>query len=80
MMVPPDICIEEFVAGRSRDEVMAYIREREEIVKELEAIMAQPDYEPDMDPCEDVRIWHAKECIKLAREELRRIESGAVSA
>ena len=77
MMVPPDICIEEFVAGKTRDEILAFIHEEEERVEELKAIMAQPDYEPDMDPGEDVRISHARECIKLARAELKRMEGGA---
>ena len=77
MMISPEGSIESFVKGRSKDEILAYIREREEIVKELKAVMAQPGYEPDMDPCEEIRIRHSRECIKLARAELKRMEGGA---
>ena len=76
MMISPKIITEQHIRGKSKDEITAFIHEKEKSIKELKAIMAEPNYEPEMDPCEEVRIWHAEECIKFAKIAMQRIDEG----
>ena len=73
MMINPELYVEKNTRGKTRDEILAFIREEQANIKELREYM-KSEFRIISEPSEEVQIAHAEECIKLAQAKLEKLD------
>ena len=72
MMISPEGYYEEYLKGKTAEQIMTAIRGLKQEIGHLKNTMEHPDYgcEPIMHPSEDVRLWCTRMYLERAKEAL----------
>ncbi len=76
MMISPDNYYDEYLKGKTAEEIMTTIRGLKQKMGRLKNIMEQPDYVERMCPSESTQLWCTRLYLKRAKQAL--IEAGGV--
>lgn len=78
MMISPEGYYDEYLKGKTAEQIMTAIRGLKQEIGHLKNTMEHPEYgrEPIMHPSEDVRLWCTRMYLERAKEAL--IEAGGV--
>lgn len=69
MMISPEGYYEEYLKGKTKEQIMTAIRGLKQEIGHLKNIMEHPDYgvEPSIHPSEDTRIYWSREYLERAK-------------
>lgn len=78
MMISPEGYYEEYLKGKTAEQIMTAIRGLKQEIGHLKNTMEHPEYgsEPIVHPSEDVRLWCTRMYLERAKEAL--VEAGGV--
>lgn len=78
MMISPEGYYEEYLKGKTAEQIMTAIRGLKQEIGHLKNTMEHPEYgcKPIMHPSEDVRLWCTRMYLQRAKETL--VETGGV--
>lgn len=78
MMISPEGYYEEYLQGRTAEQIMTAIRGLKQEIGHLKNTMEHPEYgrEPIMHPSEDVRLWCTRMYLERAKQAL--VEAGGI--
>lgn len=70
MMISPEGYYEEYLKGKTAEQIMTVIRGLKQEIGHLKNTMEHPEYghEPIMHPSEDVRLWCTRGCTWIERK------------
>jgi len=78
MMISPEGYYEEYLKGKTAEQIMTAIRGLKQEIGHLKNTMEHPEYgrEPIMHPSEDVRLWCTRMYLERAKQAL--VEAGGI--
>ena len=76
MMISPEVYYEEYLKGKTADQIMTAIRGLKKEIGHLKNTIEHPDYAPTMCPTESTRLWCSRLYLDRAKQAL--VEAGGI--